>query len=128
MMTGITVITGEPGMGKSSLVKSLYSNIDKYILSYDLTEYKHHRNRLVRVEDLTSTIFQKRASKDYSDFLQELCKQNQIMVVLDSYDEITSTPDFEESALQLIENIARRGIPIIKERNTNYNMFETSLE
>ncbi|KAK9751318.1 NACHT domain [Popillia japonica] len=109
-MTGITVLTGEPGMGKSSLVKSLYSNMDKYILSYDLTEYKHHRNRLVRFEDLTSTIFQKRTSKDYNDFLQELCNQNRLMVVLDSYDEITSTPDFEKSALQLIENIAKRGI------------------
>ncbi|GJQ80542.1 hypothetical protein Trydic_g19948 [Trypoxylus dichotomus] len=113
----VTAVTGEPGMGKSSLLKSFCNvcNTGKYILFYDLIYFQNYLNRnrclLAKpIECVFEEIHQK-MSKKYNNFLRALLRRNRIILVLDSFDEII--PSCEQEVLKFIQTVADTRVQVI---------------
>lgn len=114
---GITVITGDPGMGKSALLKSLCNNFDttNYLLYYDLinfeTSLSQNQFLLDRPIDFLFKQFHEVNFKNYNRFISALHKTKKLIVVLDSFDEIVVR--HLNDVLKFIENIQSAKIQII---------------
>lgn len=113
----IIVITGEAGIGKSSLLRSLCNSCSttNYILFYDLINFQihlnSHKNFLANPIEFLLKQFNKRLSKKYADFIFHLWKKKKLIVVLDSFEEVRSICGAQ--LLQFIRTIADSGIRML---------------
>lgn len=114
---GITVITGEAGMGKSSLLKSLCNECDltNYILFYDLLNFETcvHKSEDFSKKPLEFIfkVFHERKIKKFNEFLRNLCERQRVVVVLDSFDEILER--YKGQVLEFIECIKPSEVQVI---------------
>ncbi|GJQ80549.1 hypothetical protein Trydic_g19954 [Trypoxylus dichotomus] len=110
----VTVVTGEPGMGKSSLLKFLCSNygIENYVLFFNLAYFLNRNKNLLTnpIECVFKEICRKKPKK-YSNFLRVLREKKKVILVLDSFDEVI--PFCEKQVLEFIKFFADTGIQII---------------
>lgn len=111
----ITVLTGEPGMGKTSLLKSLYNNSfsRKCILFYDLKDFQNHVRRGCMTNPLEFIFNEvhKRSSKKYKKLLRGFLITRKLILLLDSFDEVRSA--CEKQLLQLIRILVDSGVNIV---------------
>lgn len=113
----IIIITGEAGVGKSTLLKSLCNSCDSryYVLLYDLINFQiclhENENPLSDPLDFIFKSFHAGISKRYNEFLLALCKKHRFILMLDSFDEIIST--CEKQVIDFIQHIIATGVQII---------------
>lgn len=113
----VIVITGEAGIGKTTLLKSLFNNCSTrdYILFYDLLNFQRSlsisKNLFINPIGFIFKEFHKRTSREYSKFLYALRSNDRVIVILDSFDEIISS--CEAPVLRFIRNIVETGIQVI---------------
>lgn len=114
----IIVITGDAGVGKSSLLKSLCRNYDtqRYVVFFDLHELETSLLQwrgAIDGEFLSFLLdkFNKEIRMKYTNFIYALRENRKIIFVLDSFDEILGTSD--EKVLELIQYIHSIGIQIV---------------
>lgn len=116
-INGISVITGDAGMGKTSFLKWLCNNYStrSYIIFYDLINLQSDLNKAQGQKiNLIEFIFknvQKNLKNKYLDFVNSLWKKKRLIWVLDSFDEIRLA--CERQVLDFIHVIAKSGAQII---------------
>ncbi|GJQ69651.1 hypothetical protein Trydic_g15931, partial [Trypoxylus dichotomus] len=124
----VTVVTGEPGMGKSSLLKSLCNNctIDGYVLFYDLIYFQNflsrNKNLSTRpIECVYEEVCQTKPKK-FNNFLRMLREKKKVILVLDSFDEIVSSCEMQ--VLEFIKSVVGVGVQtIIASRLKDYGLL-----
>lgn len=113
----IIVITGEAGIGKSSLLKSLFYNcyMRDYVLFYDLINFQvclnENKNPFVDPLKFIMKEFHKGKWETYYNFVHSLLKKKNLTLILDSFDEIMLT--CKHQVLKFIRCIVNIGVPII---------------
>ncbi|GJQ87249.1 hypothetical protein Trydic_g20277 [Trypoxylus dichotomus] len=126
--SAITVVTGEAGMGKTTLLHSLFRFCDSkyYVLFADLSRYQtdlYDRNPKLFKNPL-HFLWDKCSNLPYKSFLTNLYDyHDRLVLILDSFDEIVAT--CKEQGLELIENLRKIGLHkiIIASRLTVVNLL-----
>lgn len=110
---GITVVTGEPGIGKSSLLRRLANNCHtkNYILFFDLLDLEFNlyssRDMHAKIMDFIFEKFNRGLTKKYSNFVSTLRQMNKIILILDSFNEVVGV--CETQMLEFIQFIDYTG-------------------
>ncbi|GJQ86694.1 hypothetical protein Trydic_g19789 [Trypoxylus dichotomus] len=104
----IVVVTGEPGMGKTALLHSLFHLCQSkyYVIPADLAHHQHalFNNNLKSLEDVLRLSDDRCRPLPYYGFLKNLhACSSRLVIILDSFDEIVAT--CEKQVLQLIKNL-----------------------
>lgn len=125
----IIVITGEAGIGKSCLLKSLFYNCSlvDYVLFYDLIYFQaslqQNKNPCDDPLNFIMKEFHKGKSEAYYDFLYRLLEQERLILILDSFDEVMLT--CRKEVLQFIRCIVKRNIrTIIATREKEFMLID----
>ncbi|GJQ77390.1 hypothetical protein Trydic_g12048, partial [Trypoxylus dichotomus] len=124
---GITVVSGEPGIGKSTLLRSLFKAGDSttYSLFCDLVDYRNNLKQidaeifknpvnhiLGKFEELTTP---NAKSLMYGNLLRSLClayqNKRKLILYIDSFDEIL--PIYKQEVLKFVRSTAEMNIRVI---------------
>ncbi|GJQ77684.1 hypothetical protein Trydic_g21895, partial [Trypoxylus dichotomus] len=124
---GITVVSGEPGIGKSTLLRSLFKAGDSttYSLFCDLVDYRNNLKQidaeifknpvnhiLGKFEELTTP---NTKSLMYGNLLRSLClayqNKRKLILYIDSFDEIL--PIYKQEVLKFVRSTAEMNIRVI---------------
>ncbi|GJQ70328.1 hypothetical protein Trydic_g2964, partial [Trypoxylus dichotomus] len=92
----VIVITGEPGMGKTTLLQSLFQSCDSmyYILFMDLARHQHdlRKGKLETFQDVLRFSRDKCRNLPHKCFLDGLHNYvDRLVLILDSFDEVVAT-------------------------------------
>lgn len=112
----MVVITGEPGIGKSSFLKSLARScpIGSYVLFYDLIDFQSYLRQINEIMDPIEILFKefhKKTPKTYNNFLSGILKQKRLILMLDSFDEVLAP--CRNQLLEFIRCVRATGVQII---------------
>ncbi|GJQ87538.1 hypothetical protein Trydic_g20640, partial [Trypoxylus dichotomus] len=129
----ITVITGEPGIGKTTLLRSLFRLCESryYVLFVDLARYQadlHERNPKLFQNPL-QFLRDKHDSLPYNRLSRSLFGNcTRLILLLDSFDEVTAT--CEQQVLELIQSLQKVGLQkiVIASRLTVANLIIDKFE
>ncbi|GJQ88763.1 hypothetical protein Trydic_g12489, partial [Trypoxylus dichotomus] len=106
----IIVITGEPGMGKTTLLHSLFQCCDSkyYILFNDLARHQVdlRNGKLKTFQDLLRVSHDEYRNLPYKRFLDGLHDYvDRLVLILDSFDEVVAT--CKQQVVELVENLEK---------------------
>ncbi|GJQ65081.1 hypothetical protein Trydic_g13465 [Trypoxylus dichotomus] len=106
----VVVITGEPGMGKTTLLHSLFQSCDSkyYILFNDLARHQVdlRKGKLKTFQDLLRVSRDKYGNLPYKRFLDGLHDYvDRLVLILDSFDEVVAT--CKDQVVELVQNLEK---------------------
>ncbi|GJQ69767.1 hypothetical protein Trydic_g13276, partial [Trypoxylus dichotomus] len=109
----MVIVTGEPGMGKTAFLHSLFyfCECKYYVLFVDLAQHQLalRDGKLISFEDLLNLSRDRCSSLPYNSFLTSLREySNRLVVILDSLDEILAI--CEQNILEFIRNLEKIGL------------------
>ncbi|XP_063924235.1 uncharacterized protein LOC135138239 isoform X2 [Zophobas morio] len=125
----INIICAEPGMGKSTLMKSLKTNTSSAtwtIVIYARNHFTHFRENGADVEKFKEYIFtnvRKKCSNIDQQVFKAMLERNNIQVIWDGLDEVTDAT--LEAILTLVQTLAQSGV---QQWLTSRNNLKTKLE
>ncbi|GJQ87539.1 hypothetical protein Trydic_g20641 [Trypoxylus dichotomus] len=124
----ITIVTGDAGMGKTTLLHSLFRFCESkyYLLFVDLVRYQVdlHGGKLKSFQDLLDMTRERCCSLPYNSLLNRLHDYpNRLVIILDSFDEIVTT--CKQQILAFIKDLLKIDLQkvIIASRLTVINLL-----
>ncbi|XP_063923966.1 uncharacterized protein LOC135138055 isoform X2 [Zophobas morio] len=125
----VNIVCAEPGMGKSTLMKSLKTNTSSAtwtIVIYARNHFTHFRENGADVEKFKEYIFtnvRKKCSNIDQQVFKAMLERNNIQVIWDGLDEVTDAT--LEAILTLVQTLAQSGV---QQWLTSRNNLKTKLE
>ncbi|KRT85309.1 Ankyrin repeat-containing protein [Oryctes borbonicus] len=121
-----TVITGDPGIGKTTLLHSLFGFCESeyYVLFVDLARHQVdlHRGKLNAFQHLIDLARDRCNSLQHNNLLNSLYDYpNRLVVILDSFDEIVAT--CKQQILVFIGDLLKIGLQKVASRLTVVNLL-----